>query len=170
MNLSPHSGLHVPPSSLDIKSPQKFPPKAAGATELETASSCMPEIESKGRGCRNFESRAKDKPFEERRRNQKTNVWRFPNFHLHIAGNCLNECQLQTLSLSDPSLAARGMAEFAADSHQFGNGFRLDLRNSPIEFRMVGRRWWSVSTSRSRPIRSPSYHSSGIPAAHCRML
>src|ERR1700722_15405146 len=91
MNLSPHSGLHVPPSSLDIKSPQKFQPKAAGATELETASSCMPEIESKGRGCRNFESRAKDKPFEERRRNQKTNVWRFPNFHLHIAGNCLNE-------------------------------------------------------------------------------
>jgi len=107
----------------------------------------MPEIESKGRGCRNFESRAKDKPFEERRRNQKTNVWRFPNFHLHIAGNCLNECQTQTLSLSDPSLAARGMAEFAADSHQFGNGFPLDLRNSPINFRIVGRRWWSVSTS-----------------------
>ena len=52
----------------------------------------MPEIESKGRGCRNFESRATDKLFEERRRNQKTNVWRLLNFHLHIAGNRLNEC------------------------------------------------------------------------------
>jgi hypothetical protein len=40
----------------------------------------------------NFESRAKDKLFEERRRNQKTSVWRLLNFHLHIAGNCLNEC------------------------------------------------------------------------------
>src|SRR5580700_8527061 len=47
MNLSPHSGLHVPPSSLDIKSPQKFPPKAAGATEVETAS-CMQEFKAKG--------------------------------------------------------------------------------------------------------------------------
>jgi hypothetical protein len=52
----------------------------------------MPEIESKGRGWRNFESRAKDKLFEERRRNQKTSVWRLLNFHLHIAGSCLNEC------------------------------------------------------------------------------
>jgi hypothetical protein len=24
--------------------------------------------------------------------NQKTSVWRFLNFHLHIAGTCLNEC------------------------------------------------------------------------------
>jgi len=51
----------------------------------------MPEIESKGRGWRNFESRAKDKLFEERRRNQNTSVWRLLNFHLHIAGNGLNE-------------------------------------------------------------------------------
>jgi hypothetical protein len=28
----------------------------------------------------------------ERRRNQKTSVWHLLNFHLHIAGNCLNEC------------------------------------------------------------------------------
>jgi hypothetical protein len=28
----------------------------------------------------------------ERRRNQKTSVWRLLNFHLHIAGNGLNEC------------------------------------------------------------------------------
>jgi len=41
---------HVPPSSLDINCPQKFPLKVPGATELETAASCMPEIESKRRG------------------------------------------------------------------------------------------------------------------------
>jgi hypothetical protein len=39
-----------------------------------------------------------------------------------------------------------------------------------MERNIVGRRWWSVSPSLSRPIRSPSYHSSGIPAAHCRMV
>jgi hypothetical protein len=52
----------------------------------------MPEIESKGRSWRNFESRAKDKLLEERRRNQETSVWRLPNFHPHITGSCLYEC------------------------------------------------------------------------------
>ena len=41
---------------------------------------------------RNFVSRAKDKLFEKRCRNQKASERRFLNFHLHIAGNCLNEC------------------------------------------------------------------------------
>src|SRR5207302_6864946 len=71
---------------------------------------------------------------------------------------------------SDRSVAATGMAEFAGDSRQFGNGFRPDLRNSPINFRIVGRLWWSVSTSRSRPIRSPSYHASGISAGLLQMV
>jgi hypothetical protein len=35
----------------------------------------------------------------------------------------------------DRSLAARGMAEFARDSHQSGNGFGLGLRNSSIQCR-----------------------------------
>jgi hypothetical protein len=40
----------------------------------------------------NFEFRAKDKLFEERRRNQKDERVALLNFHLHIAGNSLNEC------------------------------------------------------------------------------
>ena len=62
------------------------------------------------------------------------------------------------------------MAESAGDSRQFGNGFRLDLRNSPINFRIAPRRWCSASTNRFRPSRSPSYHSSGISAAHRQMV
>lgn len=50
---------------------------------------------------------------------------------------------------SDRSLAARGMAESAGDSRQFENGFRLDLRNSPINFRIVPRRWCSASPTES---------------------
>jgi hypothetical protein len=52
----------------------------------------MPEIESKGRGWRNFESRAKDKLFEERRRNQKDERVAFAEFSSAYPGNCLNEC------------------------------------------------------------------------------
>src|SRR5208282_5240461 len=70
----------------------------------------------------------------------------------------------------DRSLAARGMAESAGDSRQFGNGFRLDRRNSVINFRIASRRWCSASTSRCSPARSPSYHSSGISAAHRQMV
>jgi hypothetical protein len=73
--------------------------------------------------------------------------------------------QLQTLRSIDRSLGAIGIAESAGDSHQFGNGFRLDLRNSSINFRIAPRRWCTVSTSRCRPSRSRSYHSSGIAAA-----
>jgi len=35
---------------------------------------------------------------------------------------------------SEGSLAAGGISESAGDSYQFGNGFRLDLRNSVINF------------------------------------
>jgi hypothetical protein len=66
---------------LRYKAPSEVSAKGDGcATELETASSCMPEIESKGRGWRNFESRAKNKLFEERRRNQKDERVAFAEF------------------------------------------------------------------------------------------
>ena len=48
--------------------------------------------------------------------------------------------QLQALGLSERSLAARGMPKSVGDSRQFGNGFRLDLRNSLINFRIAPRR------------------------------
>ena len=48
-----------------------------------------------------------------------------------------------------------------ANGSQFGNGPRVDLRNSPISARMRGRRLSRASTNRSRPSLSLLYYSAG---------
>src|SRR5581483_50203 len=59
-----------------------------------------------------------------------------------------------------------GNGRTKVDSGQLGNGFRGLSRKRLMSRRIIFRRSKSVSTSRSRPSRSPSYHSSGMSAVH----
>ena len=54
-------------------------------------------------------------------------------------GACTRVSNHKRCASSDRSLVGRG-TESAGDSHQFGNGFRLDRRNSVIKCRIAPRR------------------------------
>ncbi len=74
------------------------------------------------------------------------------------------------LNRSEECLSARSHTTLGHESRQFGNGFRADSRNMLMSRRIERLRMYSASTNRCRVSRSPSYHSSGMSAAHRQMV